>query len=157
MDRYVSSFTKTVDGKGRVSIPAPFRLVLARDGGDTLFVTPALDVPALDCGGERLMDQIGQLLERFPSYSDERDHLSAALLGDCDQLRVDGDGRIVLSEEMKAHAGIDGEVVLVGVGHKFQMWAPGNFAVHRAEARAKARELKRQIGLAPREPDETRE
>lgn len=157
MDRYVSSFTKTVDGKGRVSIPAPFRLVLARDSGDSLFITPALDVPALDCGGERLMEEIAQLLDRFPSYSDERDHLSAALLGDCDQLRVDGDGRIVLSEDMKAHAGIDGDVVIVGVGHKFQMWAPENFAHHRAEARAKARELKRQIGLASREPNEVRE
>ena len=32
MDRFVSTFTNKIDAKGRVSIPAPFRAVLERDG-----------------------------------------------------------------------------------------------------------------------------
>ena len=32
MDRFVSSFTNRLDAKGRVSIPAPFRQALAKDG-----------------------------------------------------------------------------------------------------------------------------
>ena len=34
MDRFVGNFAMRLDAKGRVSIPAPFRSVLARDGFD---------------------------------------------------------------------------------------------------------------------------
>ena len=32
MDRFVSTFINKIDAKGRVSIPAPFRAILERDG-----------------------------------------------------------------------------------------------------------------------------
>ena len=55
MDRFVSNYTLRLDAKGRVSIPAPFRAVLARDGFDGLYCYPALDQPALDAGGNALL------------------------------------------------------------------------------------------------------
>ena len=51
MDRFVSHYTLRLDGKGRVSIPASFRAVLARDGFEGLYCYPALDRPAIDAGG----------------------------------------------------------------------------------------------------------
>src|SRR5438270_10361885 len=93
MDRFVSNFTLRLDAKGRVSIPAPFRSVLARDGFDGLYVHPALDAPALDAGGNALLGEIDALLATLPAYSDERDHLSTALLGTSDVLKVDPEGR----------------------------------------------------------------
>src|SRR5882724_7891968 len=51
MDRFVSHYTLRLDAKGRVSIPAPFRAVLARDGFEGLYCYPTLDRPALDAGG----------------------------------------------------------------------------------------------------------
>ena len=48
MDRFVSHYTLRLDAKGRVSIPAPFRAVLARDGFEGLYCYPTLDRPALD-------------------------------------------------------------------------------------------------------------
>jgi len=47
MNRFVSNFTNKLDSKGRVSIPATFRAVLARDGFEGLYVHPALDAAAL--------------------------------------------------------------------------------------------------------------
>ena len=46
MDRFVSNYTLRLDAKGRVSIPASYRAVLARDGFDGLYCYPALDQPA---------------------------------------------------------------------------------------------------------------
>ncbi|MEO1198950.1 MAG: division/cell wall cluster transcriptional repressor MraZ [Pseudomonadota bacterium] len=150
MDRFVSSFRNRIDSKGRVSVPAPFRAILARDGTEGVYVYPALGVEALDGGGNRLMDEINRLLDALPPYSEERDQLSTALLGDCEQLKLDGEGRIVLSDTLKAHAGIGGDLVFVGVGHKFQIWEPERFAAHQAEARDKARELRRLLGAGHR-------
>lgn len=149
MDRFVSTFTNRLDAKGRVSVPASFRGILTRDGFDGVYVYPALGVPALDAGGNRLVEEINGLVEQLPPYSDERDHLSAALYGDSEVLRADGEGRILLSERLKAHAGIVDHATFVGLGHKFQIWEPDRFRTRQEEARARVRELKQLLGGVP--------
>ena len=156
MDRFVSTFTNKIDAKGRVSIPAPFRAVLERDGyaaaGVGIYCYPSLDAPALDAGGERLAQKIDGLLSGLPDYSDERDELSVALYGDVQILSVDQDGRIVLPEALRAHAGLLGQITFVGLGEKFQMWEPARFAERRARARLKVHDHRRLFG-AGRRPD----
>lgn len=154
MDRFVSTFVNKIDSKGRVSIPAPFRAVLERDGyAGGIYCYPSLDAPALDAGGERLAKKIDGLLADLPDYSDERDELSVALYGDVQVLSIDGDGRIVLPEGLRAHAGLTSHVAFVGLGEKFQMWEPGHFEERRNRARAKVRESRKLFG-AGRKPGE---
>lgn len=155
MDRFVSTFTNKIDAKGRVSIPAPFRAVLERDGyGSTslggIYCYPSLDAPALDAGGERLAKKIDGLLSGLPDYSDERDELSVALYGDVQVLGIDGDGRIVLPEGLRRHAGLDGSVTFVGLGDKFQMWEPGAFEKRRTLARNKVQSTRKLFGAGKR-------
>ncbi|MBX6426545.1 MAG: division/cell wall cluster transcriptional repressor MraZ [Variibacter sp.] len=146
MDRFVSNFTLRLDAKGRVSIPASFRAVLARDGYDGLYCYPTLDQPAVDAGGYALLAEIDALIARFPPYSEPRDQLSVALYGTSETLKVDAEGRVVLSESLKAHAGIVDAVTFVGLGHKFQIWEPGRFRAQLAEATEKVRALKQELG-----------
>src|SRR6478609_8257071 len=72
MDQFVSAFTNKIDTKGRVSVPASFRSVLAKDGLDGIYCYPSLDAPALDAGGKRLVDKINGLVEDLAPYWDER-------------------------------------------------------------------------------------
>ncbi len=148
MDRFVSTYTNKIDAKGRVSIPAPFRAVLERDvysqgGGSGVYCYPSLDAPALDAGGERLAQKIDRLLQGLPDYSDERDELSVALYGDVQILTIDADGRIVLPEPLRAHAGVSHQVTFVGLGDKFQIWEPAQFAQRREQARRKVQDHRR--------------
>src|SRR6478752_6333404 len=115
MDRFVSHYTLRLDTKGRVSIPAPYRAVLARDGFEGLYVYPTLDRPALDAGGNALLGEIERLIERFAPFSDEREDFAAALYGTSETLKIDGEGRVVLSEPLKAHAGIADAIAFVGL------------------------------------------
>jgi MraZ protein len=149
MDRYVSNFTNRLDAKGRVSIPAPYRGVLSRDGFEGLYVHPAIDALALDAGGNALLSEIDRLLAGLAPYSDERDLFSTALLGTSDVLKVDGEGRVILTEALKTHAGIGDAVTFVGLGAKFQMWEPERFRAHLADARTRVGELRRRLGDRP--------
>ncbi len=147
MDRFVSTFTNKIDVKGRVSIPASFRAVLERDGyAGGIYCYPSLDAPALDCGGERLAQKIDGLLAGLPDYSDERDELSVALYGDVQVFSIDGDGRIVLPEGLRTHAGLDAAVTFVGLGDKFQMWEPARFEQRRRDARNKVQITRKLFG-----------
>ena len=146
MDRYVSNYTLRLDAKGRVSIPAPFRAVLARDGFEGLYCYPTLDRPALDAGGNALLAEIDTLIASFSPYSDERDEFSQALYATSEILKIDGEGRVVLTEPLKTHAHIADAVTFAGVGKKIRIWEPGRFRADLAEATEKVRALKQQLG-----------
>lgn len=150
-DRFVSNFTNRLDAKGRVSIPASFRSVLARDGYEGLYIHPALDLSALDAGGHALRATIDDILARFSPFSEEWDSLSTALNGTCEVLKVDPEGRIQLSDALKSHAGIGDAVTFVGQGHKFQIWEPARFQAHLETARTRLRDVRRLLssGSAP--------
>jgi len=146
MDRFVANFTLRLDSKGRVSIPGPFRSVLARGGLDGLYCYPALDRPAIDAGGNALMAEIEALIGRYAPFSDQREQFALALYGTSETLKIDGEGRVVLSENLKRHAGITETVAFVGLGNKFQIWEPGRFKSELAEATQKVRALKGELG-----------
>ena len=75
-----------------------------------------------------------------------------ALFGTSEILKVDPEGRVILTESVKVHAGITDTVVFVGLGHKFQIWEPERFRAHLEEARAKVRDLKKVLGTRMLEP-----
>jgi MraZ protein len=149
LERFVSHFTNRLDAKGRVSIPAPFRAVLTRDGFEGLYVHPSLDAEALDCGGNALLREIDGLLGTLSPYSEERDMFSTALLGTSEVLKIDPEGRVILTETLRTYAGISSEVTFVGQGHKFQIWEPGRFRAHLEEARNRVRDLRKQLSSRP--------
>jgi MraZ protein len=145
MDRFVSNVTLRLDAKGRVSIPAAMRSVLVHDGFEGLYCYPALDRPAIDAGGNALMSEIEALIARYAPFSDERERFALALYGTSETLKIDGEGRVSLSEALKRHAGIVDAVSFVGLGHKFQIWESGRFQSELAEATQKVRELKTEL------------
>jgi MraZ protein len=146
MDRFVSHYMLRLDAKGRISVPAAFRTALARDGFEGLYCYPALDRPALDAGGNALLAEIETLITSYPPYSDQREQFALSLYGTSETLKIDGEGRIVLTDSLKAHAGITDAATFVGLGHKFRIWEPGRFRAELAEATEKVRAFKHELG-----------
>ena len=146
MDQFVSHYMLRLDAKGRVSVPATFRAVLARDGFDGLYCHPALDRPALDAGGNALLAEIQALITGYPPYSEQREQFALSLYGTSETLKIDSEGRVVLTKSLKAHAGITDAATFVGLGHKFRIWEPGRFRAELAEATEKVRAFKQELG-----------
>ena len=93
-----------------------------------------------------MLAEIETLIERYPAYSEEREQFAAALYGRSETLKLDSEGRIILTETLKAHADVTDSVTFVGLGHKFQIWEPERFRAHLAEATEKVRALKKSLG-----------
>ncbi|MHC5652688.1 division/cell wall cluster transcriptional repressor MraZ [Stappia sp.] len=134
MSGFVSHYTNRLDAKGRVSVPAPFRQVLTRDGFEGLYCFPSLHHTAVDAGGHQLISEIEKRLDGLATLTADHDALSTALYGASETLKIDGDGRVMLSEMIRDHACIADRVTFVGQGYKFQLWEPERFRAHRAEA-----------------------
>ncbi|ADZ69766.1 division/cell wall cluster transcriptional repressor MraZ [Polymorphum gilvum] len=138
MAGFVSHFTNRLDAKGRVSIPAPFRAVLARDGYEGLYCIASPHAPAVDAGGNELVDEIQARLNAFAKLSPDHDALAVALFGASETPKIDADGRIVISDMIREATGVSDQVTFVGLGYKFQIWEPERFREHRAEATRRA-------------------
>ena len=145
MEDFVSTFTNRLDAKGRVSIPASFRAVLAVDGFDGLYCCPTLDRQAVDAGGNRFRATIGASLKNFEPFSEDHEYLSTTLIGESEILKIDQDGRVVLSEQIREHAGISEAVTFVGQGYKFQIWEPNRFTAYREEAKNRLRDIRKRL------------
>ena len=140
MNLFLSKFKNKIDVKGRVSIPVSFRNILLNDISQRMFCYPSLDAQAIDAGGQSLSKEIYALMDNLDPYSDERDYLSTALFGLSEELKIDNDGRVILSDAMIDHAQIKDEVTFVGLGEKFQIWEPLKFESYLQQAQKKVKE-----------------
>ena len=48
-------------------------------------------------------------------------------------MELDGTGRVLISPELRAAAGLNKDVVLLGMGSHFELWDRERYAVHEAE------------------------
>ena len=135
---FVSNYTNKLDAKGRVSIPAPFRTVLARDGFEGLYCFPSPHAETVDAGGNQLLQEITGRLGGLDKLTADHDMISTALFGISEVLKVDGEGRVVVTDTIREMTGIDGVATFVGLGYKFQIWEPERFKAHRSASMKRA-------------------
>lgn len=138
-------FLNAVDAKGRVSLPADMRDViaqrarrLAQTEGEyvsdkALYVAAHRDLPCL-----RGFD-MGYLPTLFAQVEESVSHLTgaervaaaemeqASLFGDLEKTSFDDPGRMVLPPQSRRLAGIEGQALFIGAGQTFQIWSPQAF------------------------------
>jgi MraZ protein len=154
MDRFLSNAVNRIDAKGRVSVPAHFRSVVQKRGYSELYALRALDVPAMDVGGLDLLDRYEQRIAREDPFLGNADDMSFFVHGDGTFVKIDQDGRITMSDFIRAHTGITTEVAFVGRGAFFQIWEPGRLEAHGKDVRERLlslRQAQRAIGFGAAE------
>lgn len=135
MNRFLSNATKKIDSKGRVSVPANFRSVLARLDVQELYGFQDFLFPAFNLGGPEILDRYERLMAAMDPFSQEAHRLSLLIHGGGSFLKLDGEGRLMITDFIRDHAGLADEVTFVGRSDHFQLWAPAAFEAMRRSAR----------------------
>lgn len=154
MALFLSTFVNKIDKKGRVSVPAPFRAALAGQSFAGIVAYPSFVYPAVEACGIDRMEQLSQSVDRLNPFSDEHDAFASALFAESYRLGWDGEGRIVLPEALRRHAGLAGEVTFLGRGGTFQMWGPEAARANQQNARDLARSQRETLSLHRKGGDE---
>jgi MraZ protein len=120
----------TLDAKGRLAVPARYReriqetcrgqLVVTIDRDHCLLMYPLPEWEALE---ERLV--------RLPSLNKQARELQRLLLGHATEVELDGHSRVLLPPELRAFAALERDVVLLGLGRKFELWQQANWDARR--------------------------
>jgi MraZ protein len=146
----VGRYLNKIDRKGRVSVPKPFRDILMEGGGFAgIFAYALITEPGIEGCNEAFMARIAASVEQYGLFSSDHDEFAIALLEGAHQLAFDPEGRITLPSELIEHAHLDGEVVFVGRGGRFQMWNPATYQEHREALLSKLKARGATLQLAP--------
>lgn|SRR5574340_127400 len=123
--------TTTIDGKGRTSIPAKYREIFVEAFGDErFFITKCL----VDMGN----GDIGRGLTAYPhrefiafaggldkkGYSAKQiDAIQRLFVAPAVECSADKQGRVLIPPTLRAYAGLERDLVVIGMQNKIEIWS----------------------------------
>ena len=114
---FMSEYNHTIDAKGRLSIPSKFREIL----GEEFVVSKGMDGCLFVYANED-WDAFGRELTSLPLINKEARKFARFFLAGAAQVELDKQGRILLPAQLREYAGLEKDVVLVGVGSRIEIW-----------------------------------
>ncbi|WP_275791125.1 division/cell wall cluster transcriptional repressor MraZ [Pararhizobium gei] len=143
MNRFLSHATHRIDSKGRVSVPSMFRSVLSALDIRELYCFQDFVFPAISAGGPELLDRFERQIVGENPFSPQANQMSLLIHGGGVFMKLDQEGRLMVTDFIRDFTGITNEVTFVGRADHFQLWSPQVFQ----ETQATAREERRLRGL----------
>lgn len=135
MNIFLSKYINKIDKKGRVSIPASYRLALAKERFNGIIVYPSFKNNCIEACSMSRLEELGRIIQNLDPYSDERDAFETIVLGEAVQLQFDNEGRVILPAYLTEQAGVSAQACFVGKGLVFEIWNPENFEQYLKSAR----------------------
>lgn len=147
MTLFLSTFLNKLDKKGRVSVPASFRLVLSGQAFQGIVAFRSYNLPAIEGMAIERMQRMSDSVDQLDLFSEAQEDLTTTIFADAQMLAFDGDGRIILPQMLLAHANIKDQVAFVGRGATFQIWNPEAFEAYQNEARRRVQDKQATLKL----------
>jgi len=109
----------TLDAKGRFAVPVRYRQGL----GNSLVVTIDTDEKCLLMYPASEWQIIEEKLQKLPGFNPATRRIQRLLIGHATDIELDGSSRILLPGMLREYAGLNGNLVMIGQGNKFELWA----------------------------------
>lgn len=126
MFAFSGKFLYTVDVKGRVNVPAPYRSQLSA-GNDQTFHIAYGPNECLFVYPQQIFIQVAtRLEEEYGSLAtpDEERRYLLDTMASAQPSRCDQQGRIIVPQEHLDYAHLTGEVLIIGVLNRMEFWNP---------------------------------
>jgi len=114
---FLGEFSHTIDDKGRLTLPVKFRAEL----GDGVVVTRGVDQCLFiftTAEFQTLADRISSL----PVTQSEGRELARHFFSGASDVELDKHGRILIPQNLREYADLNGDVVVVGVNRRIEVW-----------------------------------
>lgn len=117
---FIGTIEHTMDKKGRVSIPAKFRETLAKKFDERVIITRGEE--CLDAYPVKIWQEFTDRVLSLPQMRKDTLTFMRFYLGGAQECVIDGQGRILIPPELRSYAGLDKEIVFVGMSRRFEIW-----------------------------------
>ncbi len=117
----VGTFHHALDPKFRLTIPSQWRAALGSVA--SLYVIPDTDKPHLRVVSERALANVLAKAQKYTLRDKDLGQALRTFFANTEQVDLDVQGRVRISDRLLAFAGLSGTVTLVGYGHFFEVWS----------------------------------
>ncbi len=152
----------TLDDRWRVAVPARYRPELRENGGGKVVITISIMEKCLVVYPLPEWQRIESVLQTMPSTDPQVHAINHLLVGQATEYEMDGHGRILLPQPLRAFAGLVPDqkkpvpeheeedssfrrIKMVGLTRKFELWREDRWEKHLAG-------LKEKVGTFPSGP-----
>ena len=119
------TYEHNIDAKGRLAIPSKLRDEL----GSVFYLAMGVD----DCLAIYPQSTWNRFTEKFASLPMSQSKKMRSLFANAARCELDSQGRIVIPQKLKKYAGIEKDVVIIGVHDRAEIWAAEKWAAEEEE------------------------
>ena len=116
-------FTHSVDAKGRISLPVRFRDQLTGASDPRIVVTPAIFDACLHVYPIQAWEEFEAKVNELPSLDRHAVRFRRLYVSAAVECELDGAGRLLVPQELRAHAKLDKDALWAGMGPKLELWS----------------------------------
>ena len=120
---FKGSHNVKVDGKGRIAIPTRLREQLMETCQGDLVVTADYMEPCLLFYPRQSWETLESEIMAKRNSSKEWRWVERHLIGHATDMRLDQNGRVLLSPALREYAGLEKKAILVGATNKVELWS----------------------------------
>ncbi len=122
---FFGEFQHTIDTKGRMNIPAKFR----EDLGEKVYLTKGLD-QCLFVFPPAEWKLFEDKLKSLPLTNRNARAFVRQFFAGATECEADKQGRIVIPQNLREHAGLDRDAIVIGVGTRAEIWSGQNWKTY---------------------------
>jgi MraZ protein len=112
----------TLDPKGRVIIPAPFREIISSNYNPKLYVVNDIFDNCLHIYPQEEWSKLEEKVRTLPKMDEDVKLFIRKVIGSAQEVEIDKQGRILVSAAQREDAGLRSEIVIVGQLDKIDLW-----------------------------------
>jgi len=128
---FLGAFVHTIDGKGRLTVPAKFRADLATG----LVITRGIDrCLAIYPMGE--WEQLAEKVSALPMTDRRARAFRRLVFANAADVVPDKQGRVLIPPRLREYASLDGDVVVTGLDTYIEVWNPDSWDEERGRVEA---------------------
>lgn len=122
MPAFSGRYYYTVDTKGRLIIPAPFREIISSNYSPKLYIVNATFDKCLHIYPMEEWQKLADKVRQLPRMQEEVRYYMRKVFASAQEVEVDKQGRILIPASQREEAGLNSEIVIVGQLEKLELW-----------------------------------
>jgi MraZ protein len=122
MPAFSGKYYYTLDPKGRVIVPAPFREIISSNYNHKLYIVNAAFDKCLHVYPQEEWSRLEEKVRQLPKMREEVRFFMRRVIASAQEVEMDKQGRILVPAAHREDAGLATDIVIVGQIEKIELW-----------------------------------
>jgi len=112
----------SLDPKGRLIIPAPFREIISSNYNPKLYIVNAAFDNCLHIYPQEEWQKLEEKVRQLPGMDEAVKYFKRRVIASAQEVELDKQGRILVPSSLREDAGLNSEIAIVGQLDRIDLW-----------------------------------